>query len=133
MGVGNRVRFTGEVADVRPLVATSVALVQPSGREGLSRSIMEALALEVPVIASDARGNRELVGSDAGFVVATGDITAFAASMDWILDNPAPAREMAAAGRSRAEVRYDLHALIRRHEALYRQVLAERVPEPVSS
>jgi glycosyltransferase involved in cell wall biosynthesis len=133
LGVGHRVRFTGEVGDVRPLVAASVALVQPSRREGLSRSIMEALALEVPVIASDARGNGELVGSDAGFIVATGDITGFASRMDWIIDNPAQAREMAAAGRSRAERRYDLQALIRRHEDLYREVLAERVPEPVSS
>ncbi len=55
-GVRDRTRIEGFVDDLRPLVSASTALVLPSKREGLSRSVMEALSLEVPVVASTARG-----------------------------------------------------------------------------
>ena len=93
VGAADRVVFAGIVEDVRPIVAASVALVLCSGREGLARSIMEALALEVPVVASNARGNRELVG-DSGRIVDVGDIDGLAEAMDWLLDHPAERRAM---------------------------------------
>jgi glycosyltransferase involved in cell wall biosynthesis len=120
-----RVRFLGSVADVRPFVAAATALMLASGREGLNRSIMEAMALEVPVVASSARGNSELVGSDAGIVVSVGDVPAFAAAMDWLLDHPAEARQMGQRGRTRAVERYDLAILIPMHEKLYRAIVNE--------
>ena len=120
-----RVRFLGSVADVRPYVAAATALVLASGREGLNRSIMEAMALEVPVVASSARGNRELVGSGAGLVVSVGDVPAFAAAMDWLLDHPAEAREMGQRGRARTVEQYDLAVLIPMHEKLYRAIASE--------
>ena len=87
---------------------------------------MEALALEVPVIASTARGNRELVGNDAGIVVETGDVGGFAEAMDWMIDHPDERPGMGACGRSRMVERYDTAVLFRLHEALYREMLAER-------
>jgi len=129
IGVGSRVRFTGLVQDVRPIVAGSAALVLASRREGLARSVMEALALEVPVVASTARGNPELVGRDCGFVVATGDTAAFARAMDQILDDPEEARAMGVRGRRRMVDRYELSILIAHHEALYRDLLAERAQQ----
>ncbi len=121
-GVRQRVRITGFVDDVLPLVGSATALVMPSRREGLARSIMEALALEVPVVASTARGNRELVDTD-GFIVPTGDPAALARSMDWLIDHPAERRAMGRRGRSRMVERYDLRNLIRLHEELYRDML----------
>jgi glycosyltransferase involved in cell wall biosynthesis len=120
-----RVRFLGSVADVRPFVAAATALILASGREGLNRSIMEAMALEVPVVASSARGNRELVGSDAGIVVPIGDVPAFAAAVDWLLDHPAEAHQMGQRGRARAVEKHDLAILIPMHEKLYRAIVNE--------
>ena len=125
LGLDARVCFLGSVADVRPFVAAATALVLASRREGLNRSIMEAMALEVPVIASSARGNGDLIGSDAGLVVSVGDVPAFAAAMDWLLDHPAEARQMGHRGRMRAVERYDLGILIPMHEKLYRAVASE--------
>ena len=68
LGVADRVRATGFVDDVRPYVATATALVLPSTREGLARSIMEAFSLEVPVIASTARGKRVASARMASFI-----------------------------------------------------------------
>jgi len=125
-GLRDRIRFAGYVEDIRPLVASAIALVLCSKREGLARSIMEALALEVPVVASTARGNRELVGADGGFVVPTGDVRALAESMDWLVEHPIERLEMGHRGRARMVERYDLQILIRLHEEMYRDMLEAR-------
>lgn len=125
-GVSDRVHLPGAVADVRPFIAASTALVLASSREGLPRSIMEALSLEVPVVTTDARGNPDLVASDAGLVVPIGDVPALAAAMDRMLDDPDEARALGVRGRARMVGRYDIGILVAQHEALYRDLLAER-------
>ncbi len=129
-GVAQRIHFTGLIDDVRPIVGDATALVLPSEREGLARSIMEALSLEVPVVASTARGNRQLVGDDGGFVVPTGDVPGLAAKMDWLVDHPVEAGEMGRQGRARMVAQYDLEILIRRHEQLYAGMIASRGTRP---
>lgn len=124
-GLADRVHFGGLVEDVRPTLLGSTSLITTSKREGLSRSVMEALALEIPVVASSARGNEELVGED-GFVVETGDARALAGAMDWLIEHPAEQRAFGRRGRQRMVDRYDLSHLIVRHEALYAGMLAER-------
>jgi glycosyltransferase involved in cell wall biosynthesis len=126
VGVDRRTRIEGFVDDLRPIVSAATALVLPSKREGLARSIMEALSLEVPVIASTARGNAELVGVDSGLIVGTGDVAGFAAAMDWMIDHPRERHAMGVRGRARMVEGYDLEIVIQRHEELYRQMLAER-------
>lgn len=125
-GVWDRVRLAGKVSDVRPLVSSATALILASGREGLARAIMEALSLEVPVVASTARGNRELVGSDAGFIFPIGRVDQLAYRMDWLIEHPADAEEMGRRGRTRMVEQYDLRPLVRMHEDLYRGMLIER-------
>jgi glycosyltransferase involved in cell wall biosynthesis len=126
LGVTDRVLFTGFVQDVRPVVGAATALILPSKREGLSRSVMEALALGVPVVASTARGNRELVGSDRGFVVPIGDVGGMARAVDWLVENPDEAHEMGRRGRERMVEHYDLPHVIRLHEEMYRGLLGSR-------
>lgn len=123
--VSDRVRFTGLIDDVPAVLVGATALVATSAREGLSRSVMEALSLEVPVIGSTARGNRELIG-ESGRIFETGDIDALSGWMDWFVDQPSAAREMGRAGRHRMVHDYDLGPLMRRHERLYDELLAER-------
>ncbi len=125
-GLGGRVHFLGLVADVRPIVRASTALLLLSAREGLARSVMEALSLEVPVIASTARGNRELVGIDRGIVIETGDVRGLVQAMQWMIDHPDERRRMGELGRARMVETYDLEILIGMHEALYRELLVER-------
>jgi glycosyltransferase involved in cell wall biosynthesis len=118
----DRIHFTGSVVDVRPYVAAATALVLPSAREGLARSIMEALALEVPVIASTARGNAQLVGPD-GLIYPTGDVELLSEHMDWMIDHPVERSEMGRRGRRRMVARYDITRLIDLHETLYEEML----------
>jgi glycosyltransferase involved in cell wall biosynthesis len=87
---------------------------------------MEALSLEIPVIASTARGNRELVGDDRGRIFETGDVPALADAMAWLIDHPDAGAEMGRRGRARMVERYDIQVLMEMHEELYRGLLAER-------
>ena len=125
-GLGRRVHFLGFIDDVRPLLASATALVLASRREGLARAIMEALALEVPVVASTARGNEEMVDGDSGLLVPTGDVRRIAAAMDWLVDHPDEARLMGVRGRARMRERYELASVIRLHERVYLDLLRER-------
>ncbi len=125
LGLGERVILAGVVDDVRPFLVSATALVLNSAREGLARSVMEALALEVPVAASNARGNAELVG-ESGFILPIGDIDALASALDWLIDHPEERRVMGQQGRERMIERYDLQIVIALHDQLYREVLAER-------
>ena len=125
-GLKDRVRFAGAVEDVRPVVAGATALVLASDREGLARAIMEALALEVPVIASTARGNRELVDTDGGFTFSIGDVDQLAANMDWLVEHPVEGLEMGRRGRQRMVERYDVHHLLRMHDEMYTRMLFAR-------
>ncbi len=77
------------------------------------------------MLASTARGNRELVGSDSGVVFATGDVGGFGQAMDRIVHRPEEARAMGRRGRRRMVQRYDVGVLVRMHEELYRGMLAE--------
>jgi glycosyltransferase involved in cell wall biosynthesis len=129
-GLRGRVRFTGNVDDVRPVVAHAAALVLASDREGLARSIMEALALEVPVIASTARGNQELLADGCGLMFRIGDVERLAAHMTWVLTHPAEAAIMGRRGRRRMTAIYDLPHLLQIHHEMYLQMLAGRMPDP---
>lgn len=126
LGLGDRVRFVGFIDDVRPMLRLAAATILASRREGLPRSIMESLAVGTPVIGTTARGVEELLRPDSGIVVPVGDVAAFATAMDWVLDHPAEARAMGLEGRRRMCESYDLQVLIREHERMYAELLAER-------
>lgn len=55
------IEYLGQVGDVRPYIAASTAVVLPSYREGLPRSLLEAAAMARPIIATDVPGNRRIV------------------------------------------------------------------------
>ncbi|MGH7349653.1 MAG: glycosyltransferase [Candidatus Rokuibacteriota bacterium] len=122
LGVGDRVRFLGWRADCPELMRASAAVLLTSAREGLPRSVMEALGLGVPVIGTDTRGTRELLDDGAGLLVEVGDVAGLSVAMGWVLDHPAEARAMAAHGRTRMG-RYEIGRILRDHERLYESAL----------
>ncbi|MCQ6558989.1 glycosyltransferase family 4 protein [Paenibacillus mendelii] len=83
LGVGDRVDFLGYRNDIEELLPMCDVAVASSLREGLPVNIMEAMACGLPIIATANRGHSELVEDQGnGFIVAPGDIQAFADRMD---------------------------------------------------
>jgi glycosyltransferase involved in cell wall biosynthesis len=122
LGLEKRVHFLGFRRDVPALIRASTATILPSAHEGLSCSVMESLCLETPVIGSDIRGIRDLVGSDAGILVPLGDIEGLARAIERILDHPEEARAMGRCGRERMR-EFDLTRVVDFHERLYEHAL----------
>ena len=108
LGVKNQVHFLGNRRDVPTLMRASVATLLASEQEGLPRSIMESLSLEIPAIGTDIRGTRDLLEGGCGILVKLGDIEGLAQAMAWVIDRPVAAREMAQRGRE-SILAYNLH------------------------
>ena len=76
------VEYLGETGDVRPFVAAATAVVLPSYREGLPRTLLEAGAMERPLIATDVPGCRQVVADGVnGFLCRAGDAESLASAM----------------------------------------------------
>lgn len=93
-----RVRFRGAVPDALPVLRTwAVAVVASTDPEGGPLSMLEAMSVGVPVVATDHGGPPELLG-DAGLLVPPGDPAALAAALDRLLGDAALHRRCAARG-----------------------------------
>jgi glycosyltransferase involved in cell wall biosynthesis len=132
LGVLEQVRFLGFRDDIPALMRASVATILPSEREGLSRSVMESLCLEVPVIGADIRGIRDIVDDGTGLLVKVGNIEGLTKAMAWVLDNPAAAQERGQRGRCRM-ADHDLQRVIELHEELYTRALQQKDPSCFAS
>ncbi|MBO5908441.1 MAG: glycosyltransferase, partial [Clostridia bacterium] len=82
LSLSDRVHFIGYRKDIKELYKMSDCFVMPSYREGLSRSMMEAMASGLPCIASKIRGNTDLLEEGGGFLCEADDIEAYAQKID---------------------------------------------------
>jgi glycosyltransferase involved in cell wall biosynthesis len=127
-GVAEHVRFLGHRRDVALIVASADALLLPSQREGLPRCLLEAMAMRVPVIASDARGSRDLVAQGRGTSYRTGDVAALASVLAALLRQPSDARVRAGRAADWIDREAALPHLLARHDALYDAALHGAAP-----
>lgn len=106
--LGSRLILTGMRKDVPDLMAAMDAFCLPSYREGMPRTIIEAMMSGLPVVATDIRGSREeVVPNVTGLLVPTRDAAALVQAFCRLLKCPAEARAMGEAGRMRALHLYD--------------------------
>jgi glycosyltransferase involved in cell wall biosynthesis len=119
------VELAGEREDVPELLATADLFVLSSRSEGLPLSILEAMAAELPVVASSVGGVPEVVvDGETGLLVAPGDPQSLAAAIERLLGDSALRRRFGEAGRVRVAEHFDLAAVHHAHLDLYRRVLA---------
>ncbi|MFC1465579.1 MAG: glycosyltransferase family 4 protein [Candidatus Brachytrichaceae bacterium NZ_4S206] len=121
-GLAEQVRFLGFREDIPALLRIVTATVLPSEREGLPRSVLESLAMSVPVVGTDIRGVRDLLQEGTGILVPVGDIRRLAEALVFLADNPQEACRMGQLGRQLIQ-KYSLDNVLRLHEALYARVL----------
>src|SRR5947209_5482855 len=129
LGLRDAVHLLGTRYDVPAILARSSAFCLSSRAEGLSNAIMEAMAAALPVVATDAGGNAELVRhGSTGFVVAIGDAASMAARLVDVLSDPRLAREMGRRGRAVADRALSLERKRAAYRELYCCVLDNRRP-----
>jgi glycosyltransferase involved in cell wall biosynthesis len=132
LGVRTHIRFLGHRPDVPDVLAAADVFVFPSVYEGLGGSILEAMGLGLPIVASDLPALRGIVETDrTAVLIPPGDSTALAAAVAEILDDPHRAGRLGSAARAAFNDRFTAAVSTERMLALYDQVLRRRrVPPP---
>ena len=124
-GLADLAWLPGARADVPELMLGLQCFVLPSLAEGISNTILEAMASGLPVIATDVGGNADLVDAGrTGDIVPAGDPQALAQSLVRMALAPEQAVRMGMQGRRVVEQRFDLQAMVAAYQSLYDRMLA---------
>ncbi len=127
-GVGGSVRLTGHRTDLPLLYTIADALVFPSSSEGFGGTIIEAMSVGVPVVASDAPAIAELLEHGGlGVVVERGDVPGLGRAMVDILRDGPRRERLASLGRAAFEAKYEIGSVVDQMVGMYEQVVGRGV------
>jgi glycosyltransferase involved in cell wall biosynthesis len=119
------VRFLPFENDVLGVYQEAYALLLPSVGEGLSNVLLEAMAMEMPVIASRVSGTVEVVDHcQDGLLIPPGSAEALAAAMEVVLTRPELALDWGRQARRKVQERYSLDAVARQYAGLYDDLMS---------
>jgi glycosyltransferase involved in cell wall biosynthesis len=117
----------GRRSDMPEVLSAFDVFVLSSHDEGMSNAILEAMAMEKPVVATDVGGTGEVVRhGHSGLLVPPKDPHALAVAISEVLAQPARAHEMGRLGRRIVEEGFSAHAMVRQMEQLYLDLAAAR-------
>lgn len=121
LGVGERVRFAGERADVPDVLAATDVLLMPSWREAFGRIAIEAMAMGVPVLATEVGGPTEIVRAGVdGLLLPPKEPEAWSRALESLLASAARRSRMGQEGRARAR-----EFSVEGHVAAFRRLYAD--------
>ena len=127
LGLTDYVRFLGHRTDVECVLGGADVFVLPSASEGLSNTILEAMASGLPVVATRVGGADEMVvEGETGHLVPPQLPAALAEGLMSVLADETKRRAMGAAGRARSEAEFSLEGMVRRYEAIYMEAVGRR-------
>lgn len=125
-GADYRVVFAGQQSNIEQWMAAADVYALSSTHEGLSNTLLEAMASGLPVVATRVSGVRELVEKPgAGVVVDVGDMAGLSQAIVRLASDPSLREEMGAAARQVIVANYAIGSVAERHESLYRKLIAE--------
>jgi glycosyltransferase involved in cell wall biosynthesis len=127
LGIEHAVIWTGFRKDVPRLLAAMDIYVMSSVNEGLSLSILEAMAAGKPVIITDVGGARELVeDGKTGILIAPGSASEIGAAITELLENPEKLSNFASAGKAYVEREFGIQQMMESYQHLYETLTLQR-------
>lgn len=124
LGIADKVYFMGERTDVPEVLQVMDVFVLPSIAEGISNTILEAMACGLPVVATRVGGNAELVDDGkSGVIFRAGDDTGLAATLFSYMDNRSLLEAHGLSARQRAKDLFSLSRMVKAYDKLYRSVV----------
>lgn len=127
LGIADRIVVTGMVpsSEIPSLIQSCDLLVHPSYREGLPRVVVQAMLAQVPVVATDADGTREVcVPEKTGRLVPVGDVEALRSALQDHLEHPQCSRKWAEQAEALVRTEFTVDAMVNALETLYAKLLA---------
>ncbi|MFH1681748.1 MAG: glycosyltransferase [Candidatus Eisenbacteria bacterium] len=127
LGIAGAVRFLGRRSDVRRLLQASDAYVQPSLREGLPLSLLEAMAAGIPVVATAAGGMKEVVrGEQNGLLVPPADPRSLAAALIRILEEKSLRSKLSRSARHHVRRYYSADRMCEEYMRVFQEAAGSR-------
>ena len=129
VGLEGTVRLLGHRPDVEAVFAGIDIFVQPSKSEGMSNTMLEAMASGLPVIATAVGGADEMViEGSTGILVPPGDATRLADALDDLVCGESRRQGMGQAARTRARDEFSLDRMVERYQSFYCDVAPHTTP-----
>ncbi len=129
LGIAERVQIVGAVADPADHLRAADVFVLPSVAEGMSNSLLEAMATALPCVVSGIGGNSDLVTDRVtGRLVADATPQAWAATLLELLRDPEQTRRLGTEARRLIDKQYSIAAVVDRYLEIYRAMLERRWP-----
>ena len=130
-GVGHLAWLPGERSDVADIMRGLHAFALPSLAEGISNTILEAMASGLAVVTTAVGGNTELVvPGQTGYIVSPAQPQAMAHQLVALASNPEQTRRMGRIGRQRAQATFSMQAMVSTYQSVYDQQLRRLRPAP---
>lgn len=126
LGVADRISWCGSVADAGRFFPAFDAFLLSSRTEGTPISLLEAMAANVPIVATRVGGVPQVLDESCAHLVAAGDVEAMARALTSVLTDVAQANARASVARNRLAERFAVDGWLDRHETLYRTVIDAR-------
>jgi glycosyltransferase involved in cell wall biosynthesis len=127
LGLARSLRFTGFREDISRLLAAMDVFVLPSATEGLSMTLLEAMAAGKPAVVSTVGGSQEaVVDGVTGFTVSPGDPDRLGEAIARLLAEPESRRRMGEAARQRMAREFSSERQVEQLAALYESILREK-------
>ncbi len=125
LGLTNNVRFLGFRRDVEKILRVTDIFVHCDfkfTREGIPNSILEAMAMKVPVIATNNGGVGELVNKgENGFIIPPESVELLIEKIEYIIKNPLVAAKISEAGKRTVETKFSLKKIINSYQSIYEE------------
>lgn len=131
LGVEDSVVVTGIVDNVEEYLSACDVFVLPSYREGVSRALLEAMSMELAIVATSIRGCREVIEeSKNGLLYPPHDVQRLAALLQSLHDDPARRARIGQNARMSVVERFDERDFVKRQVDIFERLLAERATTP---
>ncbi|RLS79935.1 MAG: glycosyltransferase, partial [Planctomycetota bacterium] len=132
VGCLEHVRFLGHREDASRWLKLMDVFCLASSFEGMSNSVMEAMSVGKPVIASDIPANRELVlQSETGFLPKLADTVGFMQFLRCLMDQPGLCEKLGSAGRDRIEKFFSVSRMVESYVEVYRSLQSPPDGHPI--
>jgi len=120
------VRFTGQIDNVGQYLQATDVFVFPSSAEGLSNSLLEAMATELPIVATNIGGTEEVIEHEKnGILVEPGNVDALVNGVMKLLKQREMAHRLGREAKRTIEENYSIGIVAQKHIGLYREMINE--------
>ena len=124
LGVSSHVHFLGHRSDARSLLAGCDVFANTSISEGISLTILEAMAAGLPIVATEVGGTPEILDTTCGLLVPARDAGRVTEALRALAVAPAARHLLGAAARQRVEARFTLDRMVREYRDAYYRAAA---------